>query len=252
MRKISCWAKDHKWSSRFIIVASFIILNILGIVTGKLLGSLGVSIPVSVLLFFAGLYCVGFIAYPSRTLKSKKLNAAAFYVRQKSCDFLLVGSTFCMIVYMGNHPDRVFQYEQVFNSAIASTPSLLKDSTVKTYKSIADFSASMRDENGKLLKWKERKKLLKEQVRAIQKSDEPSKGGKAVLIILSVLVALLLIGLVASLACSLSCGGSDVFAVIVGIGGTALIVWLLIAVIRSILGKKGKKVKDPEKESSGS
>lgn len=248
MKKISVWAKDHKWSARFIIVASFIILNILGGVTGVLLSSLGISIPAAVMLFFACAYSAGFIAYPSRSLKGTKLNVPAFYIRQKSCDLLLIGSTFCMIVYLGNHPDRLFQYGSTLNAATASSTSLPKDSTVKTYKSIAAFSASMKDENGKPLKWKERKKLLKEQVRAIKNADEPSKGGKIALIILSVLAALLLIYIVAALACTLSCGGSDVLAVIVGVGGTALIAWLLIVVIRSITGKKKKKIKEPEKE----
>ena len=100
MKKLSVWAKDHKWSARFIIVASFIVLNILGIITGVLLSSIGISIPIAVMLFFACAYGAAFIAYPSRSLKGKKLNAAAFYVRQKSCDLILAGSTFCMIVYM--------------------------------------------------------------------------------------------------------------------------------------------------------
>ena len=248
MKKLSVWAKDHKWSARFIIVASFIILNILGAVTGVLLSSLSISIPASVILFFACVYGSAFIAYPSRYLKGKKLNAAAFYVRQKSCDLLLAGSTFCMVVYMGNHPDRLFQYGSTLNAAAASSTSLPKDSTVKTYKSIAAFSASMKDENGKPLKWKERKKLLKEQIKAIKTSREPSNGGKVVLIILAVLAALLLIGLVASLACSLACSGSDAFAVIVFVGGTALVIWLLISMIRKITGGKKKKIKEPEKE----
>ena len=96
-------------------------------------------------------------------------------------------------------------------------------------------------------KWKERKKLLKEQVRAIKNSKDPSNGGKAVLIILSVLVALLLIGLIASLACRIACGGSDALAVIVVLGGTALVIWLLIRVIRNI---NRKKIKEPEKAPS--
>ena len=251
MKKISAWAKDHKWSARFLIIASIIVLNILGVITGVLLSSLGISIPVTVMLFFACAYGAGFIAYPFRSLKGKRLNATAFYFRQKTCDLLLAGSTFCMIVYLGNHPGRLFQYDTVFNAAIASSPSLPKDSTVKTYKSLTAFSAAMKDENGKLLKWKERKKLLKEQVRAIKNSTEPSKGGKTGLIILSVLVAIGLIYLVAALACNISCGGSDAGAVIVAIGGTALIIWLLLVVIRKINGKKRKKMKEPEKVPAG-
>ena len=247
MKKISIWAKDHKWSARFLIIASFIVLNALAILTGVLLSSIGISVPLTVMLLFAGAYCAAFIVYPSRSLRRKKLTAAKFYVRQKSCDLILAGSTFFMIVYMANHPDRLFQYGPAINAAVASNSSLPGDSTVKTYKSIAAFTASMKDEKGNLLKWKERKKLLKEQVKAIKNADEPSKGGKIALIILSVLVAIGLISLIAALACSLSCGGSDVAAVIVGLGGTALVIWLLINMIRNINGKKKKKIKEPEK-----
>ena len=249
MKKLSLWAREHKQAARFIIVISFIVLNILGVVTGKLFTALGISIPASVMLLFAVAYCAGFIFYPSKSLKGKKLNASAFYVRQKSCDFILAGSTFCMIVYLGNHPDRLFQYIPNLNAATAVNSSLPSDSAVKTYKSIAEFSASMKDENGNHLKWKERKKLLKEQVRAIKSSGLPSEG-KAGLIILSVIAALFLLALVLGLACNLSCSGSDAAAVVVGLGGTALIIFLLVVVIRSIKGKK-KKIKEPEKESSG-
>ena len=249
MKKISIWAKDHKWSARFLIIASFIVLNALAIVTGVLLSSIGISVPLTVMLLFAGAYSAAFIVYPSRSLRRKKLTAAKFYVRQKSCDLILVGSTFFMIVYIGNHPERLFQYDPPFNTAMASSTSLPKDSTLKTYKTLTAFSASLKDEKGNPLKWKERKKLLKEQVKAIKNADEPSKGGKIALIILSVLVAIGLISLIAALACSLSCGGSYVAAVIVGLGGTALVIWLLINMIRNINGKK--KIKEPEKVPPG-
>ncbi len=244
MRKISVWAKQHPWAARFIIIASFILLNVLGFTTGLLLHDAGIYLPLAAILFFACLYATGFIAYPLKNKNGKYRIKASHYVRQKTCDILLAGSTYLMIVYFGNHKENLFRYSLPFNQAAASNTILPKDSTVKTYKSIANFSASMKDENGNFLKWKERKKLLKEQIRAIKNSNEPSGGGKTALIILSILVALLLIGLIASLACSISCGGSEVFAVIVGVGGTALVIWLLIRVIRSITRKK---IKEPEK-----
>lgn len=209
-----------------------------------LLDDSGIKISVSLLFLFAVLYSIGFIAYPSKIAKGKKLSTSFFYVRQKSCDLILAFSTFCMFIYMGNHTDQLFQYNSPFNAANATSFSMPKDSSVKSYKPIADFIASIKDANGNTLKWKERKLLLKEQIKAIKKSPELSKGNKALLIILSVIAALLLIGLVASLACSLSCAGSEVAAVILGLGGTALIIWLLVVMIRKI---SRKKVKEPEK-----
>jgi len=56
---------------------------------------------------------------------------------------------------------------------------------------------------------------------------------------LAVIVALGLAALVGALACELSCNGSEGAALLVGIGGTALIIFLLIITIRAI--KRGKK-----------
>lgn len=249
MKKISIWARDHKWPARIIIVFSILLLNVIGIYTGILLNDSGIKISVSLLFFFAILYAIGFISYPSKKNKEKKHSASAFYIRQKSCDFLLAFSTFCMFIYMGNHPGQFFQHNLAFNSAKATSFSFPKDSSVKSYKPINEFLASMKDANGNTLKWKERKLLLKEQVRAIKHSSEISNGNKTLLIILSVIAAILLIGLVASLACSLSCAGSEVAAFILGFGGTALIIWLLVVVIRKISRKKMKEPEKPQPES---
>jgi hypothetical protein len=119
-----------------------------------------------------------------------------------------------------------------------------KDSISKNYKSIKDLNASMQDENGNMLKWKERKKLLKHQIREIKKANDPSKGEKVLLVILSILVALGLLYLVAALSCSIACSGSEAIALLVAIGGTAGVILLLIFVIRAIYGKRRKK-KEP-------
>lgn len=169
------------------------------------------------------------------------MSAAAFYVRQKTCDGLLAASTFCMIVCLSNQPGEIFNYSASVNAAVPVNSYLPKDSTVvKKHKSIAGFAASLKDESGKSLVWKEKKKLLKEQVRAIKSNKEMSRGSKVALIILSVLVAAGLLALVLALACDLSCNGSEAAAILVGVGGTALIVFLLLVAIRAITGRKKK------------
>lgn len=78
----------------------------------------------------------------------------------------------------------------------------------------------------------------------IQKADNLSKGDKAGLIDFSVIVALGLVLLVGALACELSCSEYEGAALLVGIGGTALIIFLLLITIRAI--KKSKK--EPKEE----
>jgi len=247
MKKISRWAKDHKWSARYIIIISHLILATLAVVTGVLLSSLNIAVSLSVLLFFIALYGIAFVLYPSRN-KKKGFSDGNFYIRQKSCDFLLAASTFFMFVYMGNHPDRLFQYGSPLNATVVNNSSLPGDSAVRSYKTIAAFSAAMKNENGNTLRFKERKKLLKAQIKGIRKSDELSRGAKVALIVLSAIVALFLLYGVAALACSLSCNGSGAAALIVGIGGGALVIWLLFITIRSIMGGKRKNREEPKKE----
>ena len=242
MKKISRWGKTHPWPARFIIVGSFIVLNVLGIVTGLLLHELEITVPAIALLLFFSAYLGGLAAYPLKTQKTHpSLSPPAFYRRQKSCDFILAASTFCMIVYFGNHPGSLFQHYPSLKATVTRENSLPRDSAYKPYKSIAQFAASLKDESGKDLKWKEKRKLLTEQVRAIKKAKDISKGGQAALIVLSVLVALGLLYVVASLACSISCSGSGFLAILVAVAGTTGVVILLISVIRSIMGKKKKK-----------
>lgn len=250
MRKISMWAKRHAWPARFIIVASFVLLNILGFATGLLLADMDIILPAAFLFLFILLYAAGYIAYPVTNKDERGRKRISGYVRQKTYDILLAGSTFFIIIFLGNHKETLFRYRLPFNEVMASSSIIPKDSTAKNYKSVPAFYQSLKDADGKLYSWKERKKLLKEQVSAIKKADDMSPGEKTALIILSVAVALGLIYLIGALACNLSCAGSDVAAVIIGVGGTGLVIFLLVVVIRKILGKQRHSKKSAGNKSA--
>jgi hypothetical protein len=244
MRKISYWARRHKWHARILIILAFVLLNYVGLQLGFLLHDM--KIAVRGFSFFVILYFAGLVLYPFKFMRSW-MSSSKYYVRQKLCDALLITSTFLMIVFIGNHSDETL-FMQEAQATVVVPSDLPKDSTIKSYKTIAAFAASMKDKNGKTLKWKERKKLLKEQIRAVKKADDLSKGAKTALIILSVLVAALLEMLVLGLACNLSCSGSDAAAIFVGLGGTALVIFLTILVIRGITNKKKNKSSTAGKE----
>lgn len=240
MRKISIWAKRHKWSARVMIIVSFIFLNFIGVAIGILFKEQELYIPAIVFVLSVSFYFLAFILYPQKQRRKKQVSTG-FYIKQKSCDFILAASAFLMVMYAGNHPNILFFNNHFVNATVAGHTSLPEDSATKTYKSISSFSSSMKDKNGKILKWKERKKLLKTQIKGIKKENNLKDGEKTGLIILSIFVALGLIYLVASAACSLSCNGADGAALLVGIGGTALVIFLLVLVLRSISGKKKKR-----------
>ena len=234
-KQLSFWAREHKWSSRFIIVFSFIAMNILGVMTGMLFYDLELSFSVWFIIAAVLIFCFAWWKYPGQRQVISKTEKGRSYAFRKTCDSILIGSTFLMFVYFGNRQVTPFSSSVLSASAVNSF-SRPKDST-KTYKTAEEFKRSLNDENGKPLKLKERKKLLKQQVKAIKKDKTMSDGGKAGLIILCVLLALVLAYGVAALSCSLSCSGSEGAAVVVAILGLAGIVLLSIFVIRAIVRK---------------
>lgn len=240
MKKISLWAKNNKWQARFLIFGIYLLLNLLGIATGRMLNDLQISVSGNAFLFFVLLFLAGMFAYP---LKSNWKNTGiSFYTRQKSCDFLLAASTFCMIIYIGNNYPHLISNHSAGYSAVHASVSFPVDSMKTSYEKMAAFSQKIKGENNKQLSWKEKKKLLKKQVKEIKASNEISPTGKIFLITLSALVALGLLSLLAYLSCSLSCGGAEGLAIAVAILGTGLIVFLLARIIRSI-NRKTDKVK---------
>lgn len=240
MKQLSLWARNHKRKARIAMVFAWLMLTALAIIIGTTLNELSIELPSTVLLTTVALFFAAIFYYPLHSQKSF-YGADAFYIKQKSCDLVLAACSFCMTLYVANKPGTLFQHYGNLYAATVIEPSVLKDSTTKTYKSIKDFSSSMKNEDGKMLKWKERKKLLKQQVKAIKTSGDMTNGEKTLLTILSVLVALGLLFLVASLACNLSCNGSEAAAIIVGVGGAGLVVFLLVLAIRGIHGKKKKR-----------
>ena len=243
MKKYSVWAKRNKKAARLTIVLSFVALTCLGILTGRLLEGSGVSLSASWLWLALVVYFVALIAYPFRK-KPGSYRVAYQYARQKTCDVLLAGSTFLLLICVSNKPSVLFSNHGTLYAAVSIQP-VQKDSSGKKYQSLRMFSKTMKDADGKQLKWKERKKLLKQQVKAIRKSADSSAAGKALLIVLSVLIALGLIALIAALACEISCAGSEAAAMVIFIGGTGLVILLLVLAIRAILGKKKKKESVP-------
>lgn len=156
MKQISYWAKNHKIEARTTIVICHIILNILAIITGYLLHEIGFSFLPVFIFCSISILLIAIIVYPSKYLKGVHFSSSAFYNLQKTCDFIIVSCTFCMIVYLSNHPENIFRfYTGVNASVIIHTP---KDSIAKSYKSISDFYTSLKGKDGNSLKWKERKK----------------------------------------------------------------------------------------------
>ena len=71
MKKVSYWAKNHIWQTRFLIILIYILLNVIGIFTGKLLREVNIIIPQ--IYFVAVIICtiVLWISYPDKKAKKR-------------------------------------------------------------------------------------------------------------------------------------------------------------------------------------
>lgn len=229
MRKISLWAKHHRAPAIVLIVSIKIIVALLAFYLGSTLLKLDRHIPISVLFFSIGTLVIAVLGYPSRW--ATNLTKNQFYIRQKTCDFTIAASAFLMIATVTNNnlpiPGTAITAD-THAASFSRTPTAEEILASLKYR---DKSTLTRQEK-RILK-EEFKKQLKVYVVAKIKGQK-DEASKALLIALTVIAAVGLLYLLAALACSLSCNGSDAAAVIVGILGTALIIWGAIALIRRI------------------
>jgi hypothetical protein len=240
MHTISGWARDHKWTSRFLIIGIHIVITLLALYIGRTLQDLSFPFSQSVfwvamLLFIATAAC-----YPDKRTKKAYASASVYYIHQKTCDFLLPVFTFLMVCFIGNSPANL-----VLSSFTSQGSSLMQpagnENPVKIAEDVKPGARSLK------LSRTERKALirkLKTQIKqAFQQGNEQKKnrGTKIALVVLASLVSLGLLYLVAALACSLSCNGSEAGAILVLVFGISGVVTLFIVVIKAIFKVKPAK-----------
>jgi len=250
MKEISLWARSHKWKARISIVLILILLNCLGFVTGHLLRQLDILLSTIFLMSLIGVYLSAICLYPTKHEKGTRFSRQQFYIRQKTCDIVLAASAFGMAIFFGNQPEKIFTASSL--QATVINPSTSKKDSATGFKTIKEFSASMKDANGKYLKWKERRKLLRDQLRNIKEAKGLSAADRAVLTVLCIAAALLLSYLIAGLSCELSCSGADAAALMVLLGGSALVIFLSVLAFRAIYKGKRKQGKGTVSPEAGS
>ena len=231
MRKISLWAKHHRIQAIAFLVVIKLLLAVLAFYLGSVLLNLNVHIPFYVFIIALVALLIAAWLYPSRSRHSS-ISKNRFYAWQKSCDFLVATCSFVMIGTLVN------TNLPIPGSAVSFASNVVTNTTPTAEEILAslqyrDKSTLTRQEK-RILK-EEFKKQLKIYAIAKIKGD---KGGasKTLPIILTIIAAVGLFFLVAAIACNLSCNGSDAAAVIVGVLGTALIIWGAVVLIKRISG----------------
>jgi uncharacterized iron-regulated membrane protein len=219
MKHISIWAKKHKTSARWFIVFLYLPLNILAIYNGMLLSDIELQLGSSFLYTTVLCILLLFLLYRSN----------ASYFRRKSMHFLMAVCTYFLVLFAGNQvntPKPQFPFFETVN-AVEQAPLLSKVN------------------NREAVKFKPSVKQYKKELRKIAR-NETKKTPQWVKILLTVLVVVVAAGLMyvlAALACTIACNGSEALAWIVFLAGSAGIVFGAVRIIQWIFGRKRKKRK---------
>ena len=244
MRKISIWAKSHPRTARVYIVVIKILLAIMAWWVGRTLSEMDIAVPGSFGYFTLLIFIVIALVYPSRN--STAFSRKYFYLKQKSCDALLAGCTFIMMVSITNNQ----LYQAATSSSYAnSSISISKPPTAE------EILASLKYRDKKTLT-KQEKKILKQEFKKQLKiftkatlSGNKKDADNSGLIILVIIGAIGLTILLAALVCSISCGGAEGLAVVVALLGLTAIVWASVVLIRRINNDPQNKRKNWSKDS---
>jgi hypothetical protein len=239
MRKLSVWAKYHPMTARVVIIFSRITLIILGVTLAKALFISGIKLPAAFLFCSMMIFFFTCIFYPG-TQRGFTKN----YLRRKSFDLAVAISAFIMLVSASN---QLYSSNLVVANNVAASP-LIKEPGYKNAQAKKLIDAYYSGEKKSFTR-KEKKLLKAEFVYQLKQyggaviKGEKQQADATGTIILAILGAGLLLYLVAALACSLSCNGSDAAAIAVALLGTAGVILLLVLVIKG--AKRKAKEKNP-------
>ena len=231
MYQLSIWARHHVWTTRFLYVLLYLLLNLTGWLLGEQLAAVGVHLTQAIFYTGAVLLLLFFFAYPAKSKRKKR----RFYLHQKSCDAGLITATFILIVCLAQPQSLPPAWLSLSVPAQATEVVIPVNEKPAAQQKKSIFRKLA---NG-AIQWlgidkSIQKRVQKNLLRLKKEYRDSTEGEKIALIILSVLIAIALLGLLSALACNLSCNGSDGAAILVGVLGTGLIVFLLVKVIQRI------------------
>lgn len=221
MKRLSQWAYNHPRAARLLIVLCYVVLNATGLLLGDLLLLLGVHLGTVLLYGAAAVAALALILYPQRKDKHRYRR---YYLRQKSCDGLLIATTFLLVLsaanlrQQANTPFHVTQAGAVVPAAVHYPGSLTPGKPAEKgsfFKSIKNRLAHAFQK-------------VRHYYKAISTRDK---------ILLTALLALLAVAAmygVIAWACSLSCSGSEAVGWIVLIAGTGAVIFLVMWAGRAI------------------
>ena len=247
MIKISLWASRHIWTTRFIILIIYILLNGLALLLGDVLNASGIQLNSAFLLICVLLTLTGVFIYPTH---NKKFSSKPLYRLHKTADIILGTATFLFVVFAGNQFSTTRIVNNNVNAAGIVTIVPVNTSTYSEPEPKASEKILPAPEKNKKLSFKQWKKQMRESIKEIRKLYRDENNGKRVaLMTVSIVVAVILILALAALSCEIACSGAEALAAVLFIVGTTGIVFGLVRIIKSI-NKKYKKPKGTQEPAT--
>lgn len=221
MKRHSLWAYQHPRAARLLIVLCYLVLNVTGFLIGDLLLEMNVPVSMPLVYGLAAVAATTFLLYPQRKEKHRYRN---FYLRQKSCDGILLTTTLLLVIGAANLRHQAatpFHLPGLHAAVPAPAYSNAPAVAGKPAKNASFFT-----------------EVKTAVVKAFQKARNYYKAistrDKILLTaLLGLLAAAAMYGVIAW-ACSLSCSGSEAVGWIVLIAGTGAVLFLVFWAARAI------------------
>jgi len=218
---ITLWAARNPWKTRFLIGGMHIILGAAGFYFGKNLAAEGVHFSYLSKDIFLATFLTSALFYPLKGSSGRSI------IRQKSHDLAMILSAFLLMVNAGNLD-------------INMRPSLTGIINVRTNAQKNAFvSGDKIQPAGQQLVIQ-----AKQDETAAPQKEKTGKGKKIILNILVVLLSVALAFGLFMLCCGIWCNGMEVLAVLLGLVGGALLIWVLTKVLESINNPKTKSTRE--------
>jgi len=229
MKKISNWAKKHKWQSWLLIAAIHVFLVYLAIYSSILLYLEDIVLPTSLFYLFLTIGGAAYLVYPIKGIKKGLFKSS--FEKRKGLEFTIIISSFCMIFLMFNQLAHVNHQE-------TRRPS---QSEARTVILVPEAKKSTTNEVKKWLK-KRHQKRVKRIKKLWQKSSNREQG----LLIFSTLFLIFLAAIgVSFLGCSIGCNGLGALGFAIMLIKWTAIIFGLTAIIRNIVRKRKKPESPP-------
>jgi len=235
MKNLSLWALTNPWKAQIIISLLQIFLAFIAIYSGVWLFAHDIIIPSVFANIGLGLLFLALLLYPIR--RSKYAIWKMSFIKQKSMDTLMLFSYMLVVISISNHDAKSAWNEPEEDQ--------IKQKIVLNY--------NVKPKEHKKLSRKERKsvrkKIKKQFKQFVKKQKRQARNNKNIVdkIVGAVLLTLLMMFVVAVLACSIACSGANAMGLAVLIGG-----WIIAIVLGIYWGKKsiGRKKKNYQPKPS--